>query len=172
MAVLVVEDGNGLADANSYASVEDFKDFADLRVGVQVPADDKVIERSLATATAWIDSNFANAFKGAQVFATQALEFPRNGFIDGEGFERPMGWMPPQLKKAVCILAVECNKGDPLYKNADGAARVVIEDSVGPLITKYAAQAPNAITQEREFPEVVATLRPLMRGFGTLRVDR
>lgn len=171
MAVLVVEDGNGLPNANSYASVQDFKDFADLRVGVQVPADD-VLVKSLATATAWIDSNFANAFIGGHVFANQALEFPRSGFVDGEGYERPMGWMPPQLKKAVCILAVECNKGDPLYKNADGAARVLIEDSVGPLITKYAAQNPNAITQERSFPEVVATLRPLMRGFGSLTVDR
>lgn len=168
----VSEDGNGREDAVSYASVQAFKDFAAYRFGVTVPDDDTQTEKALATATAWIDTNFENAFVGSRIFANQALAFPRDGFIGPDGMVRPLGWMPSQIVKATCILAVEVLKGDPLYKNADGAARQVIEDSVGPLITKYAPTNPALVTVERSFPEVRQTLAPLLRAFRNLTVCR
>jgi hypothetical protein len=167
-----VEDGNGLANANSYASVQDYKDFAAYRAGFIIPTDDMDIMKALVTATGWIDTNFAMRFKGLPAFADQGLAHPRIGVVGPDGMQLPLGYMPPQLKKATCILAGSCVGGDPLYKNADGAARVIIEDSVGPLIKKYAAQAPTAITLERQFPEVQATLDPLLRTFGSLRIER
>lgn len=167
-----VEDGNGLAAANSYATVQDFKDFAEFRVGVTVPDNDTDIQKALVTASSWIDTNFENAFKGYRAYTLQALAFPRAGLIGDDGTELPVGFMPAVLRKAVCILAVEALKGDPLYTNASGAARVMIEDSIGPIIRKYAPQDPTALTVERQFPEVRATLAPLLRGFGALLVSR
>jgi hypothetical protein len=167
----IVEDGNGIEDARSYASVAQWKDFASLRVGVTIPADDTDIEKALVTASEWIDSNFAKSFIGSRAFPKQALEFPRTGFTDSAGYAIPNA-MPPQLVKAVCILAAEAVKGDPLYKNADGAARQIVEDSIGPIVKKYAPNNPSAMVVERQFPEVRQTLAPLLRSFGMLRVDR
>lgn len=167
-----LEDGNGLASANSYASVEEYKDFASLRVGASIPADDADIEKALATATSWIDTNFETSFRGYRQFTIQALAFPRAGLIGDDGVELPLGYMPPALIKATCILAAEAAKGDPLYTNASGAARVITEDSIGPIVKKYAPQSPEAMTMERQFPEVRSTLAPLLRGFSALTVSR
>lgn len=168
----VVEDGNGREDARSYASVDNFKDFASLRTGVTVPNDDVTIQKALVTASDWIDSNFEGSFIGERSFPIQALAFPRTGFTDGNGYAIPNA-LPKVLIKAVCILAVEALNGKPLYNNTDASqSRQIVEDSIGPLITKYAANSPATLVQERQFPEVQATLRPLLRGIGMLRVDR
>jgi hypothetical protein len=167
----VVENGTGLEDARSYASVQDLRDFAEFRVGVTLPDDDVTCEKALVTASEWIDSNFANRFRGARAFVQQRMEFPRSGYIDING-QAIQAAMPIQLSKATCLLAIEAAKGNPLYNNADGSKGAVIEDSVGPLITKYAPGNPATLTQERQFPEVQATLAPLLRGFGMLTVCR
>jgi hypothetical protein len=168
----VVEDGSGREDARSYASVDTFKDFAEFRVGVTVPADETVIQKGLVTASEWIDSNFANSFKGGRSFPKQNMEFPRTGFVDSTGYAIPNA-MPNALIKAVCILAIEAMAGKPLYNNNDPSQKQsIVEDSIGPLVTKYSPQSPGSLVQERQFPEVQATLRPLLKGFGMLRVDR
>lgn len=171
MVGFVTEDGAGHADANSYASVEDFRDFAQFRIGVTVPDDDLTIQKALVTATGWIDTNFASLFLGYQSTNGQALAWPRGGFTGPDGYDYGLQYVAPQVVKATCILACECLKGDPLYKNADGAARQIIDASVGPIIKKYNPVKPSEMTIERQFPEVRATLAPVTR-FNSLRVSR
>lgn len=165
------ETGQGLEDANSYASVQQFKDWASLRPRVTVPDNDSDIEKALVSATDWIDANFANAFRGSQQLAMQALQWPRVGVPSPEGDVYPLGYMPPQLIKATCILAVEALNG-ALWTNVSGAAPQVIEDTVGPITTKYNPLKPADMAVQRNFDEVRSTLMPLCRGFSIMSVTR
>lgn len=75
---LVVEDGTGKADAESYTSVAAFKAWADAW-GVSYAAyADSAIEQSARRSTRYIDGKFRNRFPGTKVKGrSQALEWPR-----------------------------------------------------------------------------------------------
>lgn len=165
------ETGQGLEDANSYASVQDFKDWAALRPRVTVPENDSDIEKALVAATDWIDGNFARFFKGSQQLAMQALQWPRSGIPSPDGNIYPLGYMPPQLIKATCTLAVEALTG-ALWTNMSGATLQVIEKTTGPLTTKYNPVKPADMVVQRNFDEVRAMLSPLCKGFAIMSVSR
>lgn len=71
---LIKEDGTGLATANSYADVNDFKDWADDRAIDYASFPDIDIAGALVTATTWIDTRYT--FKGTELNDTQALRLP------------------------------------------------------------------------------------------------
>lgn len=101
--MLIVEDGSGLIDSNSYASVNEFKAYHN-SVGNDISAltDDR-IEQLLISATEFIDT--AYEFLGQRLTIEQALEFPRYGTqffpISGNYFLL----IHPRLKKACCSQA-------------------------------------------------------------------
>lgn len=79
--MIIVEDGTIVSGANSYASVDDFKTYADLR-GVTYGTD-AAIEILLIKAMDVIESK-ADLFKGDKQTSAQALQWPRyNVYIDG-----------------------------------------------------------------------------------------
>lgn len=76
---LVVEDGTGKADADSYTSVAAFKAWADLRGFAYASYTDTAIEQSARRATLYIDGKYRNRFPGTRVKGrSQAREWPRN----------------------------------------------------------------------------------------------
>ena len=80
MAVtLIVEDGSIVANANSYADVDEFTAYyeAHLRGADMVALDEATISQLLIMATRAIDAGIE--FKGSQVSIDQSLEWPRFG---------------------------------------------------------------------------------------------
>ena len=118
---MIVEDGTGLTDANSYASVEFADDYFSAR-GVSEWADleTEVKEQSLIKATDYIDSIFQ--WYGKKEFEHQALRFPRVSIRDYEGAE--IKGIPLCLKQAVCDAAALVSSGTELFqtKNENGEA--------------------------------------------------
>lgn len=97
-----VEDGTGIAGANSYASIADADTyFADRGTGTWTGSD-AVKEGALIRATAYIDATYR--FVGIIVDRTQALAWPRYEAYDREG--RILSGVPAAVIGATCELAL------------------------------------------------------------------
>lgn len=80
MTALVVEDGSGLPNSDSYVSVEDAVAYAVAHGIAFSDADDDAASAALRRSTAWIDSTYRTRFTGYRTFRrSQALEWPRAG---------------------------------------------------------------------------------------------
>lgn len=102
--VLTVEDGSGIAGANSYASVADADGYAEAHVdgAAWIAAITANKERALVMATRLLD--FAMNWKGTRVNANQALAWPRDDFeFDGLIYDPEP--LPSGLIFATCELA-------------------------------------------------------------------
>lgn len=102
---LVVEDGTGIADAESYVSVSDFKTWAEKRSYV-LPSADAEIESLLRKGCDFIERK---SFVGEQEFATQTLAFPR--LVEDVNFSEVSTGIPNKLKTAQMLLAMESMNG-------------------------------------------------------------
>lgn len=104
---LIVETGAGLADAESYVSIEDCASYAAAR-GLTFPASPAdIAEAALRRATAYIDARYGARFDGCRVHARlQALAWPRTGAIDAEGNIVPSDEVPIEIVHATCEAAV------------------------------------------------------------------
>ena len=131
---MIVEDGTGLNDANSYASVEFADDYFSARgVSEWAELETEVKEQSLIKATDYIDSIFQ--WYGKKEFEHQALRFPRVNIRDYEGAE--IKGIPLCLKQAVCEAAMIVSNGTELFqtKNENGD---VVSETITSLSFTYA----------------------------------
>lgn len=162
---LSLETGEGLADADAFVSLAEVRAFAVSR-GKEVSADDPTLEAQIRSANDYLVS-IEEQFQGYRRNEVQALPFPRNG-LNVFGRTVADGIIPKTLKDAVCQLVIETQETDALPA-AD--ARVVVEETVGPLTTKYAEGGTS--TNNPIFPKVNAYLKPLFKNGGSpLTVER
>ncbi|URA06799.1 virion protein [Xanthomonas phage Langgrundblatt1] len=132
--VITVEDGTGVANANSYVSVADVKAYAEQR-GVSLPSTDDEIAAMIIKATDYLES-FACKYQGRKTDCAQSLQWPRTGVVMCcEDF--PSNQIPKQLKSAQASAVLIQNEGLVLQPNVT-AQDYVIEETVGPITTKYA----------------------------------
>lgn len=73
-----VEDGSGLSNSNSYASVSDADDYIALRGLTGWATTQSTKEAALVKATDWLDANYRMLFSGVTSKTTQALCWPRS----------------------------------------------------------------------------------------------
>jgi hypothetical protein len=139
MLAIVVEDGTGKADANSYATIEE----ADERIGESTngatwgAAPVLLRTQCLIMATRVIDACYQ--FRGKKTFPDrQALEWPRTGNPSMPDYE-PISptRIPPQLKTAIIEAAYvfSTHAPDPLY-NADASTLKSKLRSILPIVTQ------------------------------------
>jgi hypothetical protein len=155
---LIIEDGTGLADADAYISVVDFKAYCDGRGMSYAGKSDTDIEISLRKAAAYIDT--VKRYKGSRISASQALEFPRSGLSDFGGLT--ITGVPKRVKDASAELAFKAFDTD-LHKDLDRGGKVVSE-SVGPISVTYANDAPVG----KMFTSAMRLLEPFFRDSGDL----
>lgn len=166
---MIVEDGTGKPDANSFASVA----FADLYFSARnrtewAEIDTDAKEAALILATDYIEATYSQGWKGQKATAAQALSWPR-AYVVIDGFDVATNHVPPVLMNAVCELALRANAG-PLIE--DQAQRVVRE-KIDVIETQYA----DASDPQKRYPLVTRMLAPLTQsvmdgGFQTVRVVR
>lgn len=140
MPGLIVEDGTGLPDADSYITIDEFKTYA-ASYGIDISAyDDAKIETSCRVGTMWVDT--AYRYKGTKLNAMQALEFPRNGCTDWSGY--PVVGVPARVKQATAYMTAQANAG-PIYTDVDHGGMIKSE-AVGPISVTYMDGAPSQKT--------------------------
>lgn len=158
---LIVETGAGIVNANTYATVSDARDFA-LNRGVVLSSNDDEIAALLIKASDYIDS-LEPEFAGVRVSGAQALAFPRLGLT-------PV--LPAAIKKAQLQAVLE-QHGGVILMPSFVASDYVVEETVGPITTKYSD--PAKVNMRPVIPAIDALLEPFKRrssgsGFRVVRV--
>lgn len=154
---LIVEDGTGRSDADSYVALVY---AAAYHTAMGNPAwsaaDPAVQESALRRATQYLDTRYR--FAGEQLTTAQALAWPRD----------VAPWPVKRVMDACCELALRALSG-PLYSDQDASA--VTRETVGPITVEYAN--PQDGGQVR-FAVVDDMLRSLTAGGGrmSLRIER
>ena len=150
---LIVETGEGLADADAYVSVADCTAYAASH-GLSFTGTEPEQEARIRRATQYIDTEYS--FKGEEQTDAQALVWPRTV---------APGIVPREIVSACCELA--CKPGD-LWTDVDASA--VIEKTFGPITKKYATPTNGG---QKRFAAVDALLKRWTAGGGlTIKVVR
>lgn len=152
---LVVEDGTGLPDAQTYISVEDADAYHEARGNMAwgdlaLPAR----EAALLNATDYMGAVYGQRWGGERMLATQALDWPRSGH---EG-------VPEAVRRACAELALRASTG-PLLADQGPAVK---SETVGPLSVTYADNARQGV----KYALVDSMLAGLIRPAGAIPVVR
>lgn len=165
---LTVEDGTGLADADSYLSVAAADTYHTARGNTAwtsiaaSPATTK--EQYLRKATDYIDNTWFGKWPGLRLVTTQSLSWPRSGVeidsIDYDTLDAPAN-MPQYLLDATAEVALLYAQGiDPEPALDHGGRIKAITNVVGPLSQRiaYADDAPANTIYQR----IDKLIRPLL----------
>ena len=163
---LIVENGTGLATAESYSSVAEYKTYAD-NFGVSYAAfTDTQLEQFLRQATRYMGQMYRMRWKGYRVTSTQSLDWPRAGVSTVESSSYIYGRyvvatdiVPADIKNANNILAQKASAGVDLF--ADGTQRVKRE-KIGPIESEYEQGS----LQRIQYDSVLALISPYLGSVG------
>ena len=137
---LIVEDGTGLADAQSYISVVDADTYHSERGNADwAAADAAAKEASLIKATEYLDGKYGNRWLGWRRSSTQALDWPRDDVLDELGTEYT--GVPRKLAQATTVVALKVIQGADVSPDLDRGGKVHSE-SVGKITTVFQTGAP------------------------------
>jgi hypothetical protein len=125
---LTVEDGTGLADADSYVSVAQADAYHSAMGNSGWSGETVALEAALRRATQYIDARYT--FRGVRLNPAQALAFPRVTDCAAAA------WPPRNLVAACAELALRALSG-ALVADEDPVA--VTKEVVGPIEVDYAA---------------------------------
>lgn len=156
---LTIEDGSGVAGANSYATVAEARAYATTR-GLSLPVADADVEKALVLACDKIETY---RYKGNKTDEANSLEWPRAGvYIGASETELANDEIPDRLKMAQSQFAVESAAGASLQPT--GTGREVIRTKVDVIETEYAPRGSGSVTPQ--FNKAEALLAPLLASGG------
>ena len=148
--MFVYETGEGLSNANSLASVQDFKDYYLLRNVDISTLTDTQIEGFLVLGTDYIVQKYD--FKGSKLKDTQSLPFPR--VVNNETI------FPINVKYATILLAFKSQNGSLL---ADSQQQVK-KEKVDVLEVEYM----DGSSSEVVYNDVLGYLKPYLSNAGNI----
>ncbi|MEM7444295.1 MAG: DnaT-like ssDNA-binding protein [Pseudomonadota bacterium] len=154
---LIVEDGTGVAGADSYLSVADADAHHADRGNAGWTGDVAAKEAALRKATDYLGQVYRLRWLGARVDDGQALDWPRTGF-DAIGSDV----VPGEVRRAAAELALMALGAD-LNPPLERGGRVTRE-KVGPIETEFADGAPG----RTRYPAIDGLLAPLLARPGRL----
>lgn len=142
--MIIVEDGSGLPNAQSYVSTSDVTAYFTLRGNTTyVPTDAQIIK-----AMDYVEAIYSTQFIDTKLLSTQALSFPR--VVDGVTI------YPIALKNAVCELAFKASTAELMI---DSDQRT-IKESVGSITVEYDKSS----SQLTQYNAVYNLLKPYLFG--------
>jgi hypothetical protein len=168
----VVEDGTGVTNANSYAAVDDFKDYHNERGNDIAGLGTSQIQKLLIKATDYIERRWGMFFLGAREFDDQVLSFPRQDLLDDLGND--IVGIPNNLIYATSEYALLVNTQELFITPTVNETGFTVKSSrikVGPIeeALEYATGSSFAATL-RDFPMADSLLRAyVLPGGETMR---
>jgi len=114
---LVLEDGSGVAGADTYATLDEFKAYWDLHGETTAvkEADDCKMEIALRIATQYLELSCGPVFIGFKRTKAQGLHFPVNSGVRNDGFTLDTTEIPQEVKDAEFELAERSLAGTNLF---------------------------------------------------------
>lgn len=159
---LTVEDGTGLAGADSFVSVDDADAYhAGRRTEWHTYSLDER-EAALRRASAWL--TYHVPWKGLPARGRgQALSWPRTGVTDANDYAVSESEVPAEVITATMELAIrEIAEPGMLVPDFTSSERVVMEQ-IGPLRTEYATGTGSGWDSQPTVPAVQALIAGLVR---------
>ena len=159
---LIVEDGTAKTDAESYATVAEFKTYHNNRGAVIAALTDTVIEQLLRKATDYMVARYRTQWRGYRKTATQSLDFPRSfcylepfvyGAVGAYPFLLADDVVPNEVKNACCELAFKANDGALMVDQT----QTVIREKVDVIEVEYDKNSP-AQTRYSQIDAMLSTL--------------
>lgn len=154
--MLDVEDGSGKSNAESYVSVAAASAYATSR-GLTFPeSPPDASEAALRRSTTWIDGQFGARFTGRKRNGrAQALQWPRTGATDADGFDVADDEVPDEIIRATCEAAIrELAAPGGLSPDVTGN-EVIASASVDGAVSVTYAQRQDAIAGQRPIATVI-----------------
>ena len=105
---IVVEDGTGLATADSYISVADASAYL-ANYGEETAFDALTTpdqENALKIGTRWMDTSYGGKWDGSRKYEVQALDWPRVNVEDFDGYAVASTSVPLHITYATALIAV------------------------------------------------------------------
>lgn len=161
---IVVEDGTGLENSNSYVSVEDANAYFSTRAVTEwLTKALKDKEAALIKATDYIDQRWGPKLQGYPLTRDQALEFPRLGCYDRYGYLAE--GVPMDIAKAACEYALitfdqSLGPANPTTSKEIKKKKVV----VGPITTETEYVGSNSQTDTIKYPVADSYVKQFGRG--------
>ena len=157
---MIVEDGTGLPNADSYVSVE-FADsyFSARGVSGWESLSTEQKEQSLICATDFIESIYQ--WYGKKATSEQALRFPRVNLVDYEG--QSIEGIPTCLKQAVCDASMLKANGTELFQTKNENGDVVSETITTLSFTYSKSDKSEKTTQTTLYDSINTKLRGLFK---------
>ncbi|AZC17579.1 DnaT-like ssDNA-binding protein [Pseudomonas sp. CMR5c] len=124
---LIIEDGTGKPDAESYASAEDLAMYA-VKFGVAIPAQVPAQEALLRRAALAMDGMI---WKGRKTSSEQALAWPRREVLLDQEI-KPNNYLPARIQYGQMALAAEIHTDDvdPIDQRQGAVIRERVEGAV------------------------------------------
>jgi hypothetical protein len=154
---IIIEDGTGIENANSYVTVEEATIYA-LNRGTVLSSNADVISALLIKATDYIET-FEYDFIGEKTNSIQSLSWPRIDAYVGETLAYSETQIPKLLKNAICQAVIAQVSNIDLLPNYS-ATEFVKKEVVGPITTEYSD--PISIGLTPKLTGVSAMLAPLI----------
>lgn len=166
---LVVEDGTGKANADSYVERSLVSDYWTARAdgAFAAAASDDLRDAAIRRATQFIDAQWGDRFKGTRLVEGQALEWPRYGVTTREGWA--VSGVPTQIVQATAELAKLALAGPLAGSGAQAPApsKSSLESlTAGSVSMSFATALKPALEVDHadKFYLVGRILRPLLNG--------
>ncbi|MFJ2336931.1 DnaT-like ssDNA-binding protein [Pseudomonas protegens] len=124
---LIIEDGTGKPDAESYASAEDLAMYA-VKFGVTIPVEVPAQEALLRRAALAMDGM---TWKGRKTSSEQALAWPRREVLLDQEI-KPNNYLPARIQYGQMALAAEIHTDDidPIDQRQGAVIRERVEGAV------------------------------------------
>ncbi len=141
---LIVEDGTGKADAESYLSVVDATAYHTKMGNKEAWAsvgNEAAKEAALRQATNYLRNRYYSMWEGSAIASTQRLDWPRSGVPtrDGSG-EIPSNSVPEDIEAACAELALKTASGDLMPDTNQAVKR----EKIGPIEVEYDPYSPSS----------------------------
>lgn len=130
--MLIIEDGTGKPDAESYATAADLAVYA-VKFGVTIPADEPAQEALLRRSALAMDGM---VWKGRKTSIDQALAWPRKG-VELDFEIKPDNYLPARIEYGQMALAAEIH-ADDLDPPEKRKGAVTLERVEGAVTREYA----------------------------------
>lgn len=161
--LLIVEDGTGIAGANTYATVAEARAYATARA-LTLPVSDTAVENALILACDKLESY---RYKGKKTDEDNRLEWPRKDVFVGSAITAlDDDFIPDRLKLAQCQLAYDSTLTD---LQPTGSGREVVREKVDVLEVEYAKEGSGSITPQ--FNKAESYLAPLLQSGGSFALN-
>lgn len=162
-----MEDGSGVAGAESYASVARFIGYRSVS-GLSIPTEtrEENLEWALIGGTAYLNFRYAWLWPGRRWSREQGLAWPRAGACDKEGVALvglPLGVVHAAMEAAL----VDLNQPGILWDSLNGNGTVRAE-SEGGVRKEYERGIPGL----RSFPAIHAQVAGFLVAESGIRVER